>query len=171
MDLRYKFFRYRGRKMYRIIHFLLRFLERGDVTMKKYYIIYAVIGIVFLMSCAVLFLNPNSLFLNLRFHGYFAEELSTTSKSGDIAIFAVLVIAAIAAIACIVYHLYKLIRKMWLKAHNRKADEENDVIIPGVALSKESFKDLPEFSRLQFRAVGEDFEEMLEEDKDRENKE
>lgn len=139
--------------------------------MKKYYIIYAVIGIVLLLSCAVVFLNPNSLYLNTMFHGYFAKELSTTSKSGDIAIFALLVISAIAAIACIVYHLYKFIRKIWLKAHNRNDDEENCVDIPGIDLSKRSFKDLPEFSRLQFRAVGEDFEKMLEEEKNKQNRE
>ena len=139
--------------------------------MKKYYIIYAVIGIVLLLSCAVVFLNPNSLYLNTMFHGYFAKELSTTSKSGDIAIFALLVIAAIAAIACIVYHLYKFIRKIWLKAHNRNDDEENGVDIPGIDLSKRSFKDLPEFSRLRFRAVGEDFEKMLEEEKNKQNRE
>ena len=139
--------------------------------MKKYYIIYAVIGIVFLMSCSVVFLNPNSLYLNTIFHGHFAKELSTTSKAGDIAIFVLLAIAAIAAIACIVYHLYKFIRKLWLKAHNRKDEEENGDNIPGIELSRKSFKDLPEFSRLQFRAVGEDFEKMIEEENNKENRE
>lgn len=139
--------------------------------MKKYYIIYAVIGIVLLMSCGVVFLNPNSLYLNTIFHGHFAKEMSTTSKSGDIAIIVFLAIAAFAAVACVVYHLYKFIRKIRLKAHNRKDDEDSYDNLPGVVLSRKSFKDLPGFCRLQFRAVGEDFEKMLEEEKDKQNRE
>ena len=132
--------------------------------MKKYYIIYAVIGIVFVLCCTVVLVNP--------YHGHYApfEEVQMTS-AGKILTFGFLMIAAIAAIACIVYHLYKFIRKLWLKAHNRKDNEENIVDIPGIELSKKSFKDIPEFCRLQFRAVGEEFEKIREEEKDKQNRE
>ena len=139
--------------------------------MKKYYIIYAVIGIVFLLCCGVVFLNPNSIYLNMVFHPYQAFERSDASKAGDIAIIVFLVIAALAAVACIVYHLYKFIRRLWLKEHNRRDDEERGVDVPGIELSRKSFKDLPEFSRLHFRAVGEDFEKIIEEEKDKQNRE
>ena len=139
--------------------------------MKKYYIIYAVIGMVFLLSCAVVFLNPDSIYLNMVFHPYQAFERSTASTVGDIAIFALLAVAALAAIACIVYHLYKFIRRLWLKAHNRKDDGDTGDNLPGVSLSRKSFKDIPEFCRLQFRAVGEDFEKIREEEKDKQNRE
>ena len=172
MDLRYNFFLLPRAGNVSENPFLLRLKERGDVTMKKYYIIYAVIGIVFLMSCGVLFLNPNSQYLNTVFHGPFGEiKEATTTVAGDIAIFAILAVAAIAAIACIVYHVYKFIRGIWLKAHHKKNDEDNRGNIPGIELSQQSFKDLPEFSRLRFRAVGEDFEKMLEEEKDKQNRE
>ena len=132
--------------------------------MKKYYIIYAVIGIVFLLCCGVVFLNP--------YHGpNSTKQVSPMTPAGKVAIFVILALAAIAAIASIVYRLYKFIRKLWLKAHNRKDCEENGVDIPGIELSKRSFKDLPEFSRLQFRAVGEEFEKMLEEEKNEQNRE
>lgn len=133
--------------------------------MKKYYIIYAAIGVVLLLSCGVVFLNP--------YHGHYApfEEGIQMTSAGKILTFGVLALAALAAIASIVYRLYKFIQKIWLKAHNRKDDEENGAYIPGVDLSKRSFKDIPGFCRLQFRAVGEDFEKMLEEEKDKQNRE
>ena len=132
--------------------------------MKKYYIIYAVIGMVFLLSCGVVFLNPYH-----GHHGRMAAAPMTTA--GKISIFIILAVAALAVIACIVDYVYKLIRKLWLKAHNRKDDEENGVDLPGVSLSRKSFKDIPEFCRLQFRAVGEDFEKIREEERDKQYRE
>lgn len=100
--------------------------------MKKYYLIYAAIGLGVLICGSMVFFNSDALSdpdpnshskIRPMFNGFFVDKITGPSTIGDIAMIAFIAIILIAVIARIVYVLYKYIKKR--KAQDRE-DEKNE---------------------------------------------
>ena len=102
--------------------------------MKKYYFIYAALGIGFLICCSMVFLNsdalsdPDSHRLKPMFNGFFVDKITGPSTAGNIAMIVFITIIVLAIIARIVYGIYKYIKK--LKAQDEADDTDNTPDLP-----------------------------------------
>lgn len=87
--------------------------------MKKYYVIYSILGATFIIAMVTIVLNPG--YIHLRRGS--AVSASPTPQ-GDIALLVIGCIVVLAIVARIIYLIYKYTRKLLLKIQGKTDDKD-----------------------------------------------